>query len=106
MKFELNKSTVMNLLKAPSIIVLFLWMIVPLSMTLYFSVIRYNLLSPMDNGFEGLGNYEFFMTDAAFMPAVLNSLISFNISSSIGGIACPWLARISALAICVISISP
>lgn len=75
MKFELNKSTVMNLLKAPSIIVLFLWMIVPLSMTLYFSVIRYNLLSPMDNGFEGLGNYEFFMTDAAFMPAVLNSLI-------------------------------
>jgi len=75
MKFDLNKKTVMNLLKAPSIIVLFLWMIVPLSMTLYFSVIRYNLLNPMDTGFEGLGNYEFFMTDDAFMPAVLNSLI-------------------------------
>ena len=57
MKFDLSKNAVMNLLKAPSIIVLFLWMIVPLSMTLYFSVIRYNLLSPMDNGFEGLGNY-------------------------------------------------
>ena len=75
MKFDLNKNTVMNLLKAPSIIVLFLWMIVPLSMTLYFSVIRYNLLNPMDTGFEGLGNYEFFLTDEAFMPAVFNSLI-------------------------------
>ncbi len=75
MKFDLSKNTVMNLLKAPSIIVLFLWMIVPLSMTLYFSVIRYNLLNPMDTGFEGLGNYEFFLTDEAFMPAVFNSLI-------------------------------
>ena len=75
MKFNLNKNAVMNLLKAPSIIVLFLWMIVPLSMTLYFSVIRFNLLNPEDTGFEGLGNYEFFMTDEAFVPAVLNSLI-------------------------------
>jgi sorbitol/mannitol transport system permease protein len=75
MKYNLNKNTVMNILKAPSIIVLFLWMIVPLSMTVYFSTIRYNLLNPMDEGFEGLGNYEFFMTDEAFAPAVLNSLI-------------------------------
>ena len=30
----------------PSVGVLFLWMIVPLAMTLYFSVIRYNLLNP------------------------------------------------------------
>jgi len=75
MKFNPNKNTVMNLLKAPSIIVLFLWMIVPLSMTLYFSVIRYNLLSPGEGGFEGLGNYEFFITDDAFLPAIFNSLI-------------------------------
>ena len=75
MKFNLAKNTVMNLMKAPSIIVLLLWMVVPLSMTLYFSVIRYNLLNPADTGFEGLGNYEFFMTDEAFMPAVFNSLI-------------------------------
>lgn len=75
MKFNLNKNTVMSLLKAPSIAVLFLWMIVPLSMTLYFSVIRYNLLNPLDTGFEGLGNYEFFMTDEAFGPAIFNSLI-------------------------------
>jgi sorbitol/mannitol transport system permease protein len=39
MKFDLSKNAVMNLLKVPSIIVLFLWMIVPLSITLYFSVI-------------------------------------------------------------------
>lgn len=75
MKFNLAKNTVMNLMKAPSIIVLLLWMVVPLSMTLYFSVIRYNLLNPADTGFEGLGNYEFFITDEAFMPAVFNSLI-------------------------------
>ena len=38
----------------PSVIVLFLWMIVPLAMTLYFSAIRYNLLNPTLTGFAGL----------------------------------------------------
>lgn len=75
MKFDLSKNSVMNFFKAPSIVVLFLWMIVPLSMTLYFSMMRYNLLYPEQTGFEGFGNYEFFMTDEAFGPAVLNSLI-------------------------------
>lgn len=72
---SLNKNTVMSFFKAPSIIVLFLWMIVPLSMTLYFSLIRFNLLYPEQGGFEGLGNYEFFLTDEAFGPAVLHSLV-------------------------------
>jgi sorbitol/mannitol transport system permease protein len=31
---------------APSVIVLFLWMIVPLAMTIWFSFLRYNLLDP------------------------------------------------------------
>ena len=31
---------------APSVLVLFLWMIVPLGMTIYFSVLNYNLLDP------------------------------------------------------------
>ena len=34
----------------PAVGVLLLWMIVPLAMTLYFSVIRYNLLNPMVGG--------------------------------------------------------
>jgi sorbitol/mannitol transport system permease protein len=67
--------TLVRWLQAPSIIVLFLWMIVPLSMTIYFSTIRYNLFYPERTGFIGLDNYRFFWTDAAFFPALLNTLI-------------------------------
>ncbi len=64
-----------KLLQAPSIIVLLLWMIVPLSMTLYFSAIRYHLLYPERSGFVGLDNYAFFYTDPAFWPALINTLL-------------------------------
>ncbi len=64
-----------RVLMTPAIATLFLWMIVPLVMTIYFSVIRYNLLSPEDTGFIGLENYEFFVTDPSFWPAVLNTLL-------------------------------
>ncbi|OUS36642.1 sugar ABC transporter permease [Rhodobacterales bacterium 56_14_T64] len=67
--------TLVRWLQAPSIIVLFLWMIVPLSLTVYFSTIRYNLLYPERSGFVGLSNYEYFWTDPSFMPALLNTLI-------------------------------
>lgn len=67
--------TLVRLLQAPSIILLFLWMIVPLSMTIYFSTIRYNLLYPERTGFIGLSNYEFFWTDPSFFPALLNTLV-------------------------------
>ncbi|GLQ34237.1 binding-protein-dependent maltose/mannitol transporter [Amylibacter marinus] len=67
--------TLVRLLQAPSIILLLLWMIVPLSMTLYFSTIRYNLLYPEREGFIGLENYRFFWTDAAFFPALMNTLV-------------------------------
>jgi sorbitol/mannitol transport system permease protein len=50
-------------------------MIVPLSMTVYFSTIRYNLLYPERSGFIGLDNYIFFATDPSFGPALLNTLI-------------------------------
>ena len=64
-----------KLLQAPSIILLFLWMIVPLSMTIYFSFMRYNLLYPERTGSAGFFNYEFFLTDPALPDAVMNSLI-------------------------------
>lgn len=67
--------TLARWLQAPSIIVLFLWMIVPLSMTVYFSTMRYNLLYPDRAGFVGLRNYEFFWTDPSFTPALINTLI-------------------------------
>ena len=62
-------------LQAPGIVMLFLWMVVPLSMTIHFSTTRYNLLYPERTGFVGVSNYEFFLTDPAFVPAVFNTLL-------------------------------
>ena len=62
-------------LQAPSIIVLAIWMLVPLAMTVYFSTIRYQLLYPDRTGFTGWSNYEFFVTDPAFWPAIINTLV-------------------------------
>lgn len=59
---------------APSVVALFLWMIVPLAMTIYFSFLRYNLLDPTTTGFAGLENYKYFMTDSSFYKAMGNSL--------------------------------
>ena len=61
-------------LMAPAVFTLFLWMIVPLVMTLYFSFIRYNLMQPDVTGFAGLENFEYFLTDASFGVSVLNTL--------------------------------
>jgi sorbitol/mannitol transport system permease protein len=64
-----------RLLLAPAVLTLFLWMIVPLVMTLYFSAIRYNLMQPGEHEFIGLSNYEFFITDPSFATAVMNTLL-------------------------------
>jgi len=62
-------------LMAPAVLALLLWMIVPLVMTIYFSVINYNLMQPGENPFLGLENFHFFITDADFWPAVSNTLL-------------------------------
>jgi polyol transport system permease protein len=62
-------------LLAPAVITLFLWMIVPLLMTIYFSFIRYNLMQPGEEGFIGLANYRYFVTDPSFGPAIINTLL-------------------------------
>ncbi len=54
-------------LVSPSVILLFIWMIVPLVMTLYFSTLRYSLLDPDNTGFVGLQNYTSFLTDPDFI---------------------------------------
>ena len=64
-----------RVLMTPAIATLFLWMIVPLVMTIYFSVIRYNLMQPDQSGFVGLENYIFFVTDPSFWPSVLNTVL-------------------------------
>lgn len=60
---------------APSVIMLFIWMIVPLVMTLYFSFQSYNLLIPDRSGWAGFLNYEYFFTDPSFWPALFNTLL-------------------------------
>jgi len=64
-----------NMSVAPSVTVLFLWMIVPLVMTIYFSFLNYNLMDTASTTFAGLLNYEYFLTDPAFLGAILNTLI-------------------------------
>ncbi|WP_207224842.1 carbohydrate ABC transporter permease [Sphaerotilus mobilis] len=64
-----------RLLMLPAVSTLFLWMIVPLVMTIYFSVIRYNLMQPEATGFIGLENFEYFVTDPSFGVAVINTLL-------------------------------
>ena len=62
-------------LMTPAVVTLFLWMIVPLVMTIYFSLIRYNLMQPDQVGFNGLANFEYFVTDPSFGTAVVNTLL-------------------------------
>ncbi|HVV01608.1 MAG TPA: sugar ABC transporter permease [Verrucomicrobiae bacterium] len=64
-----------RLLSAPAVLALFLWMLVPLAMTIYFSFVRYSLLNPDVHGFAGLQNYRFLWQDESFFPALLNTVV-------------------------------
>lgn len=64
-----------RLLMSPAVVTLLIWMLVPLGMTIYFSLIRYNLMSPEISGFAGWENYDFFITNPAFVDSVINTLI-------------------------------
>jgi sorbitol/mannitol transport system permease protein len=63
---------------APSVVLLFIWMIVPLLATLWFSFQGYNLLNTNNNGFNnfvGFSNYAYFLSDPSFFEAFRNTLI-------------------------------
>ena len=71
-----NSSNLVNRLPVyPAIGLLLVWMAVPLAMTLYFSLLRYNLLQPGSIEWAGLFNYQFFLTDAIFIRALINTLV-------------------------------
>ena len=67
--------TLARFMNLPAVAVLFIWMIVPLAMTLWYSFQNYNLLSPGNESFAGLLNYQYFVTDPAFGQAILNTAI-------------------------------
>jgi sorbitol/mannitol transport system permease protein len=60
---------------APSVIILFIWMIVPLVLTLWYSFQSYNLLNPINNGWAGFSNYYYFLSDPSFTEAFVNTLV-------------------------------
>jgi sorbitol/mannitol transport system permease protein len=64
-----------RLMMGPSVAVLLVWMIVPLALTIWFAFQRYRLTNPNIKGFAGFSNFEFFVTDPAFWPAILNTLL-------------------------------
>jgi sorbitol/mannitol transport system permease protein len=64
-----------RLMVAPSVILLFIWMIVPLAMTIYFSFRLYRLLSPDRTGWVGFNNYAWFLNSPDFWVAIINTLL-------------------------------
>ncbi|MGB0696224.1 MAG: carbohydrate ABC transporter permease [Rhodospirillaceae bacterium] len=79
-----NNRTIPRLLQTPAVLLLLIWMLVPLSMTLYFSFIRYVLnnlrhpewTTPALSNWRGFGNYEFVLFGAKdFWLAVNNSIL-------------------------------
>ena len=64
-----------RLMRAPAIVLLLIWMIVPLAMTLYFSFLNYNLLNPASTSWAGFFNYKYFYTDPAFFESIWNTLV-------------------------------
>ena len=70
-----HSRTAARFMISPAVLLLLCWMIVPLAMTLYFSFLSYNLLSPGTEKFIGFLNYRYFLTDPAFFKAMNNTLI-------------------------------
>ncbi len=84
-----HSRAVARLMISPSVVLLLGWMLIPLSMTLYFSFLRYNLLSPGEESWTGWTNYYFFVTDPSFWDAIWNTIFLVGgvlLVSVIGGI--------------------
>ncbi|WP_300517761.1 sugar ABC transporter permease [Aliiroseovarius sp.] len=64
-----------RLMMAPAVVLLLGWMLVPLTMTLYFSFKKYLPLRGGDLGWVGFENYTRFLTSSAFWPSVQTTLI-------------------------------
>lgn len=62
-------------LKTPAIAALFVWSIIPLVMTLWFSFRRYNMMTPDRTGFDGLGNYRYLLSDPSLALAIWNTIL-------------------------------
>jgi sorbitol/mannitol transport system permease protein len=64
-----------RIMMAPAVILLLGWMLVPLTMTLWFSFRTYLPLRGGDQGWTGFDNYVRFVTSTAFWPTISTTLI-------------------------------
>lgn len=64
-----------RLMMAPAVVLLLGWMLVPLSMTLWFSFRKFLPLRGGDQGFVGFDNYVRFISSSSFWPAVQTTLV-------------------------------
>lgn len=64
-----------RLMMAPAVFLLLVWMLVPLCMTLWFSVRNYLPLRGGDLGFAGFDNFVRFVSSSAFWPAIGTTLV-------------------------------
>ena len=71
----MRSNLIPKLTSYPTITLLFIWMAVPLGMTIYFSFLRYSLMYRDVREFTGLLNYEYFLTDFAFLEALWNTFV-------------------------------
>ncbi len=79
----MSNRTIPRLLQTPAVLLLLFWMLVPLSMTLFFSFIRYVLNSlrrpewttPSLDNWRGFGNYQYVWNQDSFWLAIQNSLL-------------------------------
>ena len=69
-----------RLMLAPAVVLLLGWMLVPLTMTLYFSFKKYLPLRGGDLGWVGFDNYVRFVSSSAFWPSVMTTL------TTVGGV--------------------
>ncbi|WP_171241469.1 carbohydrate ABC transporter permease [Ruegeria sp. HKCCA5491] len=71
----LHSRSVARLMMAPAVVLLLGWMLVPLTMTLYFSFKKYLPLRGGDLGWVGIDNYVRFVSSSSFWPAVQATLV-------------------------------
>ena len=70
-----NSRSAARLMMAPAVILLLGWMLVPLTMTLWFSFRKYLPLRGGDLGWVGFDNYVRFVSSSSFWPSVQTTLI-------------------------------
>ncbi|WP_170351959.1 MULTISPECIES: carbohydrate ABC transporter permease [Ruegeria] len=70
-----HSRSVARLMMAPAVVLLLGWMLVPLTMTLYFSFKKYLPLRGGDLGWVGFDNYVRFVSSSSFWPAVQATLM-------------------------------